>query len=96
LLAIAGRDAAVKQLGGIGLFEAGVLDEQALLRLLENLSEGDHELGCHPGKDVGVVGLDPEWKYGWDEELRALCSHRVREAIRSRAIVLASYGELRA
>jgi predicted glycoside hydrolase/deacetylase ChbG (UPF0249 family) len=95
-LARAGRQSGLRQLPAIGLFEAGILDERRLLRLLQSLGDGDHEIGCHPGKDVGAVSVDPSWRYGWDNELRALCSPRVREEIRARAIVLCSYRELTA
>ena len=34
---------------GVGVFEAGALDEARLLRVVDALGPGDHELGAHPG-----------------------------------------------
>jgi len=81
-------------LPGLGTFEAGALSEERLLSLLFKLRPGDWELGCHPGQTADDVPEQPGWSYGWEEELAALCSRRVREAIAQRGIRLASYREL--
>lgn len=81
-------------LRGHGIFEAGALNERTLLSLLSTLPDGDHEIGCHPGTAPGVVEEDPRWQFGWEDEMRALTSPRVRELIDRRGVELASYGEL--
>ena len=81
-------------LRGLGTFEAGALSEERLLSTLSKLRPGDWEIGCHPGQTADEVPEQPGWSYGWEEELAALCSRRVREAIAQRGIRLASYGEL--
>ncbi len=90
-LGLRALDRTFQRIRGIGLFEAGALDEAALLRLVAALPPGDHELGCHPGEDPGTVPEDPGWRYGWTSELAALCSPRVRAALRSRSVELIDY-----
>jgi predicted glycoside hydrolase/deacetylase ChbG (UPF0249 family) len=81
-------------LPGLGTFEAGALTEDRLMAIVSKLPPGDHEIGCHPGETADQVPEQPGWKYGWEDELRALCSDRVRALIERRGIKLASYGEL--
>jgi hypothetical protein len=66
------------------VFEAGRLDEAALLALLDTLPEGDFEVGCHPGEGRPHVPEDPAWSYGWQAELEALTSPRVKARLRER------------
>lgn len=84
----------LKGLDGIGTFEAGMLDEARLLELLRELKDGDHELGCHPGEWPGTVEEDPAWTFGWEQEVAALTSARVRELIAERGVKLCTYAEL--
>lgn len=93
-LAAVARPAGVATVRGIGLHEAGALDEAALLGLIDGLGDGDWELGCHPGARPVVVPEDPRWTYGWDRELAALTSGRVRTRLAERAIGLTTYGAL--
>ncbi len=83
-----------QRIAGIGLFEAGALSEDRLCRLLLRLRAGDYELGCHPGLAVPQIDEDPDWRYGWDEELSALCSPRVKDSLRIRGIQLCRFSEL--
>lgn len=77
-----------------GIREAGALTEEALLALLDELPEGLHEIGCHPGaKADTVVPEEPGWTYGWTCELEALTSPRVRARIEERGIALVSFGQ---
>ena len=81
-------------LPGWGTFEAGALTEDRLLAIISKLPPGDHEIGCHPGKTADQVPEQPGWKYGWEDELAAVRSPRVRALIEKRGIRLTSYGEL--
>jgi predicted glycoside hydrolase/deacetylase ChbG (UPF0249 family) len=78
-----------------GVFEAGRLNEGALLALLDALPEGDFEVGCHPGEGAPHVPEDPAWTYGWQAELEALTSPRVKARLRERGITLTTYAALR-
>lgn len=86
----------VMRVRGVGLFQAGGLSERRMLRLIDRLGEGDWELGCHPGYEPGVVEADPDWRYGWELELGALCSPRVRDRLAARKVELVKYADLQA
>ncbi len=81
-------------LPGWGTFEAGALTENRLIAIISKLPPGDHEIGCHPGETADQVPEQPGWKYGWEDELKAVCSPRVKGLIEKRGIRLTSYGEL--
>lgn len=86
----------VRRVSAGGVFEAGRLGEDALLALLDALPEGDFEVGCHPGEGTPHVPEDPAWTYGWQTELEALTSPRVKARLQERGITLATYASLRA
>lgn len=65
---------------------------EALLRIIADLPTGITELGCHPGHAAELVDAYAEER---EEELRALCDSRVREAVRARGIRLLSYRGVR-
>ena len=98
--ALLGTLARVKQPRGVrrvrayGIFESGRLTETRLLRLLDQLRDGDNEIVTHPGLDPGVVPQDPSWRYQWEQELAAVLSPRVRDAIAARGIELVNYRQL--
>ena len=86
--------AGVKRVRAHGVFESGVLDQAALLRFLDRLEDGEHELMCHPGLAPSAVPEEPGWRYGWETELDALTAPAVRDAVKRRAIELVSYRAL--
>jgi predicted glycoside hydrolase/deacetylase ChbG (UPF0249 family) len=77
-----------------GVFESGQLTTARLVRLIEKLPDGDHELVMHPGLAPGVVPEDPSWRYDWEAELEALTSPAVRDAISRRNAELVTYAQL--
>lgn len=70
----------------IGVVEAGHLTAERIIRLLDFVEE-QTELVTHPG--LGVRSY-PHWRYEWEEETRALCDPRVREALAARSIGVTS------
>ena len=98
--AVLGTLARIKRPRGItrvrahGIFEGGRLTERRLLRLIDSLDEGDHEIVTHPGLEPGVVPQDPTWRYDWEQELQAVLSPRVRDAIARKGITLVTYSQL--
>lgn len=74
-----------------GVFEAGRLNERRLVRLIERLTPGDHEIVTHPGMDPGVIPQEPGWRYGWEQELTAVTSVKVRQALEARGVTLCTY-----
>ncbi|KFE72445.1 ChbG/HpnK family deacetylase [Hyalangium minutum] len=85
----------VRRVSAGGVFEAGRLDEPTLLALVDSLPEGVFEVGCHPGEGTPHVPEDPAWTYGWQAELDALTSSRVKARLLERGIVLTTYGSVR-
>jgi predicted glycoside hydrolase/deacetylase ChbG (UPF0249 family) len=82
----------VRRVNAVGIFESGRLNERRLLRLIASLpDQGEFEIVTHPGLNPGVVPQDPSWHYGWEEELTALLSPRVKHAVAARQIELVSY-----
>ena len=78
----------------LGVAETGRLDEARLMRLVARLARGTSELVCHPGAgDAGIATVYP-WGFGWDAELMALTSPRVREALARERVQLIAYREL--
>ena len=79
--------------------EGGRLDDAALCGTVAALGDGlpaggAAELGCHPG-----LAADPErrryrWGYHWPEELAALRSPAVREAVDRASLRLGSFADL--
>ena len=86
--------AAAKRVRAWGVFESGRLSVARLVRLLERLPDGDHEIVTHPGLAPGVVAEDPSWRYDWESELEALTSPAVVDVIERRKIELVRYGQL--
>jgi predicted glycoside hydrolase/deacetylase ChbG (UPF0249 family) len=64
---------------------------ESLIGILASLPGGWSELGCHPG-----LGMGDESSYGREreDEVRALCDPRVREAIEREGIELRSFADL--
>jgi predicted glycoside hydrolase/deacetylase ChbG (UPF0249 family) len=77
-----------------GFVESGRLDEVRILEIIGRLAPGAHELICHPAES-DLVARDAGGRvYGGAEELAALCSQRVREALKRRAINLCRWKDL--
>lgn len=74
----------------IGIFDAGRLTVERIVRLLDDVvgTEGVTELVCHPGLGDGDLAARYPWGYHWDRETAALCDGRVREELRKRGILL--------
>jgi predicted glycoside hydrolase/deacetylase ChbG (UPF0249 family) len=84
----------VRRVPAVGIYESGRLNERRLLRLIADLKDGDHEIVTHPGLSPDVVPQDPDWRYGWETELSAVLSPRVKNALAARDITLVSYADL--
>jgi predicted glycoside hydrolase/deacetylase ChbG (UPF0249 family) len=93
-LSLLARPREVTRVRGWGVYDAGALSEERLLALLDRLPDGDHELGCHPGHEPDDVPEEPGWRYGWELELAALRSERVRKRVGERGITLTTYSAL--
>lgn len=77
----------------LGVAQGGRLDEEQWLKLLARLPSGLIEVGCHPGQAPDSIPEDPSWSYGWEQELAALTSPRLRQAIERYQVRLTTYRE---
>jgi predicted glycoside hydrolase/deacetylase ChbG (UPF0249 family) len=80
-----------------GLDEAGHLDEQgmvAAVRSLASTGAESAELATHPGEHGDAALERYQWNYLWGSECDALCSSRVRDAIRESGFELGTFGDL--
>lgn len=77
-----------------GLAWSGAMTEQRVLALLEALPAGVSEIYFHPAtrRTPALVAAMPAYRHV--EELEALCSQRVREAIEHAGIEITSFGAL--
>ena len=64
-----------------------------LVALIRGLPPGTTELVCHPGE---LNGGDPLYDEERPVELRALCDHRVHEALEEEGVELRSFADVRA
>jgi predicted glycoside hydrolase/deacetylase ChbG (UPF0249 family) len=70
----------------------GVISVDGLTQILESLSPGYTEVGCHP---ADACDLNTMYLHERLEELRVLCDPRVRTTIRTLGIELRSFADLR-
>jgi predicted glycoside hydrolase/deacetylase ChbG (UPF0249 family) len=77
---------------GRGRPEPEAITVDALVRLIENVDGEVTELGCHPGY---ADDLDDWYRTEREQEVRALCDPRVRNAIEREGLRLCSYAEVR-
>lgn len=73
---------------GRGRPEHEAISVDALIRVIENLEDGVTELCCHPGY---TDGLDDWYRLEREQEIRALCDLRVRQAVEREGVQLCSF-----
>ncbi len=74
-----------------GLKHGGNIVENNILNLIDNLKHGTTEMMCHPGyADKDYCLRYGHWHYKPEEELKALCSERVRKKLNDNNIQLVS------
>jgi chitin disaccharide deacetylase len=79
-----------------GVNDAGALTEERVLQILDVLPDGVTEIFFHPATGT-FSGVDRGAEaFRWADELAALMSPRVRDAIERHGIVSTTYGELAA
>jgi len=77
---------------GRGRPEPQSITPESLIGLLERLTEGVTEVCCHPGY---VDELDDWYRLEREQEVRALCDARVREAVASLDLELCTFDAVR-
>lgn len=77
-----------------GVNDAGALTEERVLRILDRLPDGVTEIFFHPATGAFACADRGTERYAWAQELAALTSPRVRDAIARNGIASVTYGEL--
>jgi predicted glycoside hydrolase/deacetylase ChbG (UPF0249 family) len=77
-----------------GFVEAGRLDEVRILEILGRMSNGPHELICHPGEEDDAESGTGEEPHHRARELVALTSAKVRRALAQRRVTLCRWKDL--
>jgi chitin disaccharide deacetylase len=77
-----------------GVNEAGALTEERVLQILGRLPDGVTEIFFHPATAAFEAADRGTERYRWAEELAALTSPQVRDAIARDGIESITYGEL--
>jgi chitin disaccharide deacetylase len=90
----AGRSEVVSNDYVYGVNDAGGMTEARLLELLDRLPDGVTELFFHPATAAFAGGDTGTERFQWQEELAALTSQRVRNALVTNNIASITYGEL--
>jgi hopanoid biosynthesis associated protein HpnK len=78
-----------------GIASSGAMDESALLQIIERLPEGISEIYLHPGVQSGEAIAASMAGYRHADELAALLSPRVRDAVHGAGVKLGGYGDVR-
>ena len=78
--------------GMMGLSRSGLMDEETVLRLLQNLPEGTTEMYFHPATEDDANARSRGYRQ--QAEFRALMSPRVRSALRERGVPCLSFSDL--
>ena len=77
----------------IGLESSGRLGEETLANLITGLGAGVFELVAHPGVTTPGLCARYPWNFEWSQELAALTSPRISEALRSSGVRLTRFSE---
>jgi predicted glycoside hydrolase/deacetylase ChbG (UPF0249 family) len=80
-----------------GFDGAGTLDQAAMVAAVEHLAWRRApfvELITHPGEAVDAARRRYRWGYRWSEELEALCSSDLRDAVNRCGFRLGTFGDL--
>ena len=77
-----------------GLFDTGFLDEMSIIDHIVRLRPGVTELMCHPGYvDKALRQLPTRLIHSREKEVAALCSLKVKQALRDNDIKVISFNE---
>jgi hopanoid biosynthesis associated protein HpnK len=77
-----------------GIANSGAMDESEMLKVLERLPEGINEIYLHPAVESGQTIAASMATYRHADELAALLSPRVRDALHGAGVKLGGYGDV--
>lgn len=74
-----------------GMLAGGNMSREVLTHIIKTLPEGVSEIMVHPGKDNQVLEQAFRWGYRWQDEMEALESKEILQAIKEQDIQLINY-----
>lgn len=77
-----------------GMMDGGHLSEKKILTMISRMSEGTHELMCHPATSDTNMQERFGWNYWWTSELEALLSPKVHEELIVEGIHRIHFGDI--
>ena len=78
-----------------GIVAGESVDENFLLKLLENLQEGTTEVMLHPGVDNEILQKYCDWEHNFEIELAAVTSEKIFAKLQEKNISTINFSELR-
>ena len=78
-----------------GIVAGESVSEKFMLNLLENLREGTTEVMLHPGLDNKFLQDFCEWNHDFEEELAAVTSPKILNALAEKKISAINFSDLR-
>ncbi|MBR4152028.1 MAG: ChbG/HpnK family deacetylase [Selenomonadaceae bacterium] len=79
-----------------GIVAGESVNENFMLKLIENLREGTTEIMLHPGIDNKILQDFCQWEHDFEEELAAVTSPKVLSLLEEKNIAVINFSELRA
>ncbi|MGN0951150.1 MAG: ChbG/HpnK family deacetylase [Mitsuokella sp.] len=77
-----------------GIVAGEAVSEKELLQVVEHLQPGTTEVMMHPGIHNEILQQDSGWQHDFEEELRAITSKEVRQAMEKRKICPVNFRHL--
>ena len=78
-----------------GIVAGESVNENFMLKLIENLREGTTEIMLHPGTDNKILQDFCQWEHDFEEELAAVTSPKVLSLLEEKNIAVINFSELR-
>ena len=78
-----------------GIVAGESVDENFLLKLLENLQEGTTEVMLHPGVDNEILQKYCDWEHNFEIELAAVTSEKIFAKLQEKNISTINFSELK-
>lgn len=77
-----------------GMLYGGNFNERRMMHIVDRIRDGVTEFMCHPSADAAALDRAFHWGYHGEDELKALLSKAIQDALKKNEIELISYRAL--